>query len=55
MKESCVDTFDAMDCNAAVNFCDSELSAPFWATGRNVYDISKASAKLASMQRHIQR
>ncbi|KAI0643713.1 peptidase S10 serine carboxypeptidase [Trametes meyenii] len=43
MKESCVDSFDAIDCRAAVSFCDSELSTGYWATGRNVYDISKAS------------
>lgn len=30
-----------MSCNAAVNFCDSEISAPFWQTGLNVYDVSK--------------
>jgi len=41
MKKSCVDSFDAMDCNAAVNFCDTELSTGYWASGRNVYDISK--------------
>ena len=43
MKKACIDTFDAIDCNAAVNFCDNELSTGFWSTGRNVYDISKVS------------
>ncbi|KJA21650.1 hypothetical protein HYPSUDRAFT_41773 [Hypholoma sublateritium FD-334 SS-4] len=41
MQRSCIDQFDAIDCRAAVNFCDSELSTAMWATGRNVYDISK--------------
>ncbi|KAI5122141.1 hypothetical protein M0805_000788 [Coniferiporia weirii] len=41
MKESCVDTFDTINCNAAVDFCDSQLSTGYWASGRNVYDISK--------------
>ncbi|KAJ7698180.1 Alpha/Beta hydrolase protein [Mycena olivaceomarginata] len=31
MQASCIDQFDAINCRAAVNFCDS----------RNVYDISK--------------
>ncbi|KAJ6612822.1 Alpha/Beta hydrolase protein [Mycena sp. CBHHK59/15] len=37
----CIDQFDAINCRAAVNFCDSELSTGMWASGRNVYDISK--------------
>ncbi|KAI9063414.1 peptidase S10 serine carboxypeptidase [Trametes sanguinea] len=41
MQDSCVDRFDAIDCQAAVNFCDSELSTAYHASGRNVYDISK--------------
>ncbi|KAF8803956.1 peptidase S10, serine carboxypeptidase [Phlegmacium glaucopus] len=41
MKKSCIDRFDSMDCRAAVNFCDDQLSKAMWATGRNVYDISK--------------
>jgi hypothetical protein len=41
MKVSCIDTFDAINCGAAVGFCDSELSTNMWASGRNVYDISK--------------
>ncbi|KAH9894182.1 peptidase S10 serine carboxypeptidase [Cubamyces lactineus] len=41
MQESCVDRFDAIDCQAAVNFCDSQLSTAYHASGRNVYDISK--------------
>ncbi|KAI9001448.1 peptidase S10 serine carboxypeptidase [Trametes punicea] len=41
MQESCVDRFDAMGCQAAVNFCESELTTAYHASGRNVYDISK--------------
>ncbi|KAH8105485.1 Alpha/Beta hydrolase protein [Cristinia sonorae] len=41
MQKNCVDHFDSIDCRAAVNFCDSELSTGYWASGRNVYDISK--------------
>ncbi|KAJ7481666.1 Alpha/Beta hydrolase protein [Mycena latifolia] len=41
MQAGCIDQFDAINCRAAVNFCDSELSTGMWASGRNVYDISK--------------
>ncbi|KIP09855.1 hypothetical protein PHLGIDRAFT_34220 [Phlebiopsis gigantea 11061_1 CR5-6] len=41
MRRGCIDSFDAIDCRAAVNFCDSQLSTGYWASGRNVYDISK--------------
>jgi hypothetical protein len=41
MRASCIDAFDAMNCGAAVAFCDTELSTGYWASGRNVYDISK--------------
>ncbi|KAJ6614925.1 serine carboxypeptidase [Mycena sp. CBHHK59/15] len=40
MKNFCVDLFDATNCFAAVSFCESELRAPFWESGRNPYDIS---------------
>ncbi|KAK7047212.1 hypothetical protein VNI00_006878 [Paramarasmius palmivorus] len=40
-KESCIDQFDAINCNAASNFCDQVLSEPFWASGMNPYDISQ--------------
>ncbi|KAA1475365.1 alpha/beta-hydrolase [Dentipellis sp. KUC8613] len=39
--KSCLDQFDLMNCEAALNFCDNELSEPFAATGLNFYDISK--------------
>ncbi|KAL1663142.1 Alpha/Beta hydrolase protein [Schizophyllum commune] len=41
MQKGCIDQFDAMNCKAAVAFCDSELSTGMWDTDRNVYDISK--------------
>ncbi|TCD59953.1 hypothetical protein EIP91_011017, partial [Steccherinum ochraceum] len=41
MKESCVDTFDAINCQAATTFCESALYLPYFATGYNPYDISK--------------
>ncbi|PCH41605.1 alpha/beta-hydrolase [Wolfiporia cocos MD-104 SS10] len=41
MLGSCANSFNAMDCRAAVDFCDSELSTEYRASGRNPYDISK--------------
>ncbi|TFK43077.1 Alpha/Beta hydrolase protein [Crucibulum laeve] len=41
MQKGCIDQFDEMNCRAAVAFCDGELSTGMWATGKNVYDISK--------------
>lgn len=34
MKESCIDQFDAMNCQAAGDFCDSQIGAAFFSTGR---------------------
>ncbi|KII86255.1 hypothetical protein PLICRDRAFT_43837 [Plicaturopsis crispa FD-325 SS-3] len=41
MKSSCIDTFDAINCQAAANFCGSEIGDPFFASGKNPYDISQ--------------
>ncbi|KAG5645267.1 hypothetical protein DXG03_006569 [Asterophora parasitica] len=41
LQRGCIEQFDSINCRAAVNFCDSELSTAMWATGKNVYDISK--------------
>jgi len=41
LRESCVDTFDAIGCNAANMFCNSEVSAPFYTLELNPYDISR--------------
>lgn len=29
IQESCIDSLDLMNCNAAFQFCGSELSAPY--------------------------
>ncbi|THH33777.1 hypothetical protein EUX98_g464 [Antrodiella citrinella] len=41
MDRNCVQHFDSIDCRAAVDFCNSQLSTGYWASGRNPYDISK--------------
>ncbi|KZV85984.1 serine carboxypeptidase [Exidia glandulosa HHB12029] len=41
-KEACIDSYDSMACGAAMSFCGQEISAPFRATDRNPYDISRA-------------
>ncbi|KAF8629355.1 hypothetical protein AX15_003491 [Amanita polypyramis BW_CC] len=41
MQANCIEAFDHINCGAAVNFCDQQLSSAMWASGRNVYDISK--------------
>jgi hypothetical protein len=43
MQTSCIDQFDAINCRAAVNFCDNELSTGMWASGSS----NKFSPKLA--------
>ncbi|KAH7916117.1 Alpha/Beta hydrolase protein [Hygrophoropsis aurantiaca] len=40
MRNSCIDQFDHMNCGAAVQFCDNEMTTAYWASGRNVYDVS---------------
>ncbi|KAF7330037.1 Carboxypeptidase [Mycena kentingensis (nom. inval.)] len=41
LKESCMDTFDAVDCGEAANFCSTYLRGPYRKSQRNPYDISK--------------
>ncbi|KAF9779565.1 peptidase S10 serine carboxypeptidase [Thelephora terrestris] len=41
IQRSCIDIFDPIGCQAALSFCDMQTGSAFWATGRNVYDISK--------------
>jgi cathepsin A (carboxypeptidase C) len=41
LKEGCVNHFDKIDCAAAVSFCNQYLQDPFFASGRNPYDISR--------------
>lgn len=33
MKESCVDSYDSINCEAAYLFCQAEISVPFHNTG----------------------
>ncbi|THU81285.1 serine carboxypeptidase [Dendrothele bispora CBS 962.96] len=39
-KSSCLDQYDSINCGAAAAFCESAITAPFWQTGLNPYDIS---------------
>lgn len=41
IRVRCLDQFDLINCRAAINFCDSELSTPLYQSGRNPYDVSK--------------
>ncbi|KAH9487388.1 Carboxypeptidase Y-like protein A [Psilocybe cubensis] len=41
MTSACEDSYDAINCGAAVAFCRSAVSVPYHATGKNPYDISK--------------
>ncbi|TFY53350.1 hypothetical protein EVG20_g10154 [Dentipellis fragilis] len=41
LKAHCADSYDSMNCEAAWNFCSSEIISPFDATGINAYDLSK--------------
>ncbi|KAI0779113.1 serine carboxypeptidase [Irpex lacteus] len=41
LKESCHDTTDSINCNAALTFCSANVQQPFFSTGMNPYDISK--------------
>ncbi|CAA7260697.1 unnamed protein product [Cyclocybe aegerita] len=39
-KESCLDIFDGLSCEAAMSFCEAELLTPYVLTGRNPYDVT---------------
>ncbi|KAF5312209.1 hypothetical protein D9619_003688 [Psilocybe cf. subviscida] len=41
LKESCVDIFDAIACQAASSFCNVEFIVPYMSSGRNPYDVSR--------------
>ena len=34
LKESCVDLFDSINCNAGVGFCEAEIILPFFRTSQ---------------------
>ncbi|KAI0637721.1 peptidase S10 serine carboxypeptidase [Trametes polyzona] len=41
IQDNCVDRFDAIDCRAAIDFCNAEVSSYYEYSGRNFYDVSK--------------
>lgn len=41
IKDSCIDSTDPIDCEAAVSFCSSAIHEPFFSTGINPYDLSR--------------
>ncbi|KAH6905954.1 serine carboxypeptidase [Coprinopsis sp. MPI-PUGE-AT-0042] len=41
LEQACIDSFDALACQAAASFCENELQVPVLASGRNPYDISR--------------
>ncbi|KAH9896619.1 serine carboxypeptidase [Cubamyces lactineus] len=47
-KASCIDTFDAIDCKAAVSFCNGALSSFF--TNHNAYDRSRLCSGMTEME-----
>ena len=34
VQHACIETMDAMNCEAAMNFCSTELMVPFFNTGK---------------------
>ncbi|EIM83897.1 serine carboxypeptidase [Stereum hirsutum FP-91666 SS1] len=39
LKDSCIDQYDQINCQAAHQFCDTELTVPMFSSGLSVYDI----------------
>lgn len=39
MKRSCIDSFDSIDCQAALNLCDTQTGSAFWATGEETHIV----------------
>jgi hypothetical protein len=52
LKESCVDLFDSMNCNAGVAFCEAEIILPFYRTSRFLATIPR-TFKTDVVQRRI--
>ena len=46
MKRSCIDVFDPIDCEAALDFCDTQTGSAFWATGKQMCVVNQDSAEL---------
>ncbi|KAJ7262497.1 Alpha/Beta hydrolase protein [Mycena rebaudengoi] len=42
LKQSCEDQFDLINCRAATDFCMENIVGPYYATGRNPYDVTKS-------------
>ncbi|CAE6532886.1 unnamed protein product [Rhizoctonia solani] len=40
-KKDCIEQMDPTGCSLAAEFCDYALSVPYYATGRNPYDMTK--------------
>ncbi|KAJ3532604.1 hypothetical protein NMY22_g7676 [Coprinellus aureogranulatus] len=40
LKECCIDTFDKLNCQSAIAFCEAEMMHPIFATSVNPYDLS---------------
>ncbi|KAN0097812.1 Merops: S10.UPW [Tylopilus felleus] len=40
MRKSCIEQFDHIGCEAAVDFCDKYIRGPYKKSGGNVYDVS---------------
>ncbi|EUC56960.1 peptidase S10, serine carboxypeptidase [Rhizoctonia solani AG-3 Rhs1AP] len=40
-KKDCIEQMDPTGCGLAAEFCDYALSVPYYATGRNPYDMTK--------------
>lgn len=60
MQESCIDEFDAMNCNGAIMFCETEIAYPFMMSGENALilvcfgiDVHVCQARIRMMFRKI--
>ena len=49
MKRSCIDVFDPISCEAALNFCDTQTGTAFWATGKWLCIADQEFAELSSI------
>ncbi|XP_006457521.1 hypothetical protein AGABI2DRAFT_139843 [Agaricus bisporus var. bisporus H97] len=41
IKSACLDSLDAIDCAAAIQFCETHIVAPFESLGLNPYDVTR--------------
>ncbi|KAH8081981.1 alpha/beta-hydrolase [Cristinia sonorae] len=54
-KESCEDTFDAINCGAASSFCSETISAPFWNTEQETPDVLTTSPMIRQIAAFLDR